>query len=435
MIAALALLLALQGDPRIEKVERLVGNVNRPLLWTPLKVTLTSASDFSGDVVARSGFGFSVARGVKIKAGGSEVVLLPAIDPAEVAAGKSTYRMPRAFVRPDLIVLVDARLPYAGDLVTTEKILYQRIAPEDLEKTMSRGLLEAADLILVREPMGTGIVAATREEAEKAVAAAREHPPALEVVDRAIWPLAPQQSWVPTKKDWALYFVTVYAFAAFVALAVLAKRFPRFGLASVAGVAVLGIAGYWVFPRSQMWIVGQAVEVVPPAGEAREHRLWFLQSALEVTAAEINFPRLVKPVFASMAGTDDSFTIRVGEKGCAVEGLRLLPGRPACFGGAEPGAASLRLTDRVTRPLNGAVLASGARMRFIGDLPAGAAVPADVGEGSVPPGTSFDAWKRFVGSDGLFGIVGRDERAAAHVKSSDLVDEHERPAIFIQRFK
>jgi hypothetical protein len=435
LTAALALLLALQGDPRIEKVERLVGNVNRPLLWAPLKVTLASSSDFSGDVVAKSGFGFAVARGLKLKAGGSEVILLPAIDPSEVAAGKSTYKMPRVFVRPDLIVLVDERLPYAGDLVTTEKVLYQKIAAEDLEKMMPRGLLEAADLILVREPMGTGVVAATREEAEKAVAAAAGHPPSLEAVDRSVWPLAPQQRWVPAKKDWALYFATVYAFAAFVALAVMAKRFPRFGLACVAGVALLGIAGYGAFPRSQMWIVGQGAEVVPPAGEAREYRLWFLQSALEVTVAEINFPRLVKPVFPSAAGTDDPFTLRVGEKGCAVEGLRLLPGRSTCFGGEEAAAPTLRLTDRITRPLNGAVLVRGAAMKFLGDLPSGAAVPAEVGEGGLPPGPSFDAWKRFVGNDGLFGILGRDERAAAYVKSSDLVDEHERPPIFIQRFK
>ena len=429
MIAAWVLLLALQGDPVIEKVEPVVGAVRRPLLWTPLRVTLSSLSDFTGDLVARSGFGFSIARTVTIKAGGREVVLLPAIDPAEVRIGQRTVRPPEAALRPDRIVLVDARLPYAAELVSTDKIFYQKIPAEELTRLLPRGLLEAADIVLVQEPMSGGMVALTRESAEKAVTGVVERAPSLEAADRAIWPLAPQESWVPTKKNWALYFAAVYAFAAFVALTVVAKRFPRFGLVAVSGVAVLGIAGYAAFPRSQMWIVSQAAEVVTPAGETREHRLWFVQSALEMTAGRIEFSRPVKPVFATTGGTDDPFTIRVDERGCSVEGLKLLPGRAACFGGEEGRPPAMR------PELRSAVIVRNGRTRFLGDLPAGAAVPADAPEGGIPPGVQFDAWKRFVGSDGLFGLRSGEDRPAATVKSADLADERDRPAVFIQRFK
>jgi len=411
MTASFALVLLLQADPQIEKVERLVGNVNRPLLWMPLKVTLTSASDFSGDVVATSRFGFSVARAVKIKAGGREEVLLPSIAAEEVIAGKTRFKLPGDVVNPDRIVLVDARLPYAGDLVSTEKVLYQRIAPGDLEKTLPRGLLEAADLVLVKE--GAGTAAPTRGDAEKAVAAVQERPACLEAVDRGMWTQAPQAGWVPAKRTWALFFVTTYAFAAFVALAVVAKRFPKFGFACVGAVAALGIAGYGVFPRGQAWIVGQSAEVVPTAGEGREHRIWFLQCATEIPAAKVDFPRLVKPIFPTMGGTEDPFVLRVDDRGSSVEGLKILPGRPACFGGSEGWA---RAKD--PEALTGAVVVKGGEV-----------------EGSGPLSDEFKAWRRFVGREGRFAVVGRSDRAAGLVQSADLADEHERPPIFIRTLK
>ncbi len=408
MTGLLALLLALQSGPQIEKVERVVGNVNRPLLWTPLKVTLTSATDFSGDIVARSRFGFSVARAVTLKAGNHESILLPALDPDEIVAGKATFKMPKDFVRPDRLVLVDARLPYAGDLVSTNQVLYQRISAEDLEKTLPRGLLEAADLVLVKE--GPGTVAATREEAERALGALKEHAPSLEAVDGPLWTHAPPSGWVPAKRSWTLFFATMYVFAAFVALAVIAKRFPKFGLACAGAVALLGVVGYWQFPRGQAWVVGQAVTVAPPAGAALEHRTWFVHSAAEIPAATLEFPRLVKPIFPTMGGTDDPFTLRVNDRGCSVEGLVLRPGRPACFGGVESVAA----TEPPGTPAQ-TVLVKGGEP-----------------EGPAAGGDPFKMWKRFVGRDGRFSVAGGSDRPAGRVKSSDLADEHERPPIFIR---
>jgi len=410
VIAALALLLMAQADPQIEKVERLI-NVNRPLLWMPLKVTLTSASGFSGDVLVTSRFGFSIARGVSLKAGGREQILLPSLGPEEVVAGKTRVKVPGDVVRPEQIIVVDARLPYAGELVSTEKILYQKISAEDLQKTLPRGLLEAADLILVKE--GPGTIAPTRADAEKAVASLTEPPAALEAVDRAIWTDAPQSGWVPAKRTWTVFFATTYAFAAFVALAVLAKRFPKFGLACVGGVALLGLAGYRAFPRGQLWVVGQAVVVAPPAGAGQEHRVWFLHAATEIPAAKVDFPRLVKPIFPVTGGTDDPFVLRVEDRGGSIEGLKLPPGRPACFGGGE-----VHPEPKEPEGQTGAVTVRDGEV-----------------QGTGPLGSEFKAWKRFVGRDGRFAMAGRTDRAAGLVQSADLADEHERPPIFIRKLR
>jgi len=259
--------------------------------------------------------------------------------------------------------------------------------------------------------------------------------PSLEAVDRAVGPLSPRESWVPTKKNSALFFTVLYAFAAFVALAVLAKRFPKFGLASAAGMTLLGLAGYGVFPRGQLWIVSQPLEVATPNQEAREFRLWFLKSALELPVNRVEFPRLVKPVFATEGGTDDPFKIRVDDIGCSIERLRLHPGRTVCLGGEwgrTPGGGS---SEKVDRALRSAVVVRSGRAKLLGELPKDAPIPADVGEGGIPPGLQFDAWKRFVGRDGLFGILPGREEPFASVKSTDLADERQRPLVLIQRFK
>jgi hypothetical protein len=303
---------------------------------------------------------------------------------------------------------------------------------EDLEATRSRGLLEVADLILLQSAMGPGpgLVVATKEDADKAIAALGDAAPTLEAVDRALWAGAPREGWVPTKKVWTLYFATVYAFVAFVALAVVAKRFPKFGLACVAGVAVLGMAGYGaVYPRSQVWVVGQTATVVDPAGGLQDLRVWFVNSPLELSTS-LEFPRLVKPLFASTAGSNDPFTIRPGERGCRVEGLRLSPSASACFAGMEYPAAS----SDPGQPLNDAVAVRGGRTRFMGDLPAGAALPATLdGESLLHRSPGYDAWGRFVGRDGLFGLLGREETPAKDLKSADLADERERPRVLIRR--
>ncbi|HLY09833.1 MAG TPA: hypothetical protein VKW04_11060 [Planctomycetota bacterium] len=429
MIAALVVALALQGDPLIEKVERLAGDVNRPLLWTPLKITVSSAAGFSGDVVARSGFGFQTAKRIQLASGGRGTILLPAIDPREIVAGTAVHKLSRDFLRPDRIVLVDTRLPYASELVSSPQILYQKIGAEDLESTRPRGLLELADIVLTKDGP------ATREEAEKAVADLGESPAQLEAVDRALWPLAPREGWVPPKKGGALYFAVVYAFVSFVALTVVARRFPKFGLACVVVVVVLGI-GYSVtlFPRRQVWVVSERVQNIGPAGQ-REIRVWFVNSAADVETS-IQFPQLVKPIFSTSGGTDDPFTIRVEERGCRVDGLKLGPTRSACFGTGGPFAPTAVSPVEGPRPLLGAVLVRSGRARFLGDLPEGTPIPeAADGENPVHRSPAYDGWSRFVGKEGLLGIQGRAAVPSGDLSGPDLADERERPRTFIRSWR
>jgi hypothetical protein len=430
MSALLWLFLALQSDPQIEKVERLAGDVNRPLLWSPLKVTVSSAGGFDGDLSARSEFGFQTLRRIRLAPGGRATIILPALDPKEVAAGKAVHKMARDFVRPDRIVLVDTRLAYAAELVSTSQILYQKISPEDLQSTRSRGLLEIADLILTKEGP------ATKEDAEKEVAGLGDPPALLEAVDRTLWPLAPREGWVPPKRDWALYFAVVYAFSAFVALTVVARRFPRFGLACIGGVAVLGMAGYGLlFPRHQVWVVCDRAQDVSPSGETREHRVWFVNAAADLETS-IAFPRLVKPIFPTSGGTDDPFTLRVDERGCRVEGLKLGPARSACFAGTETLALTKPDLEKVTVALSGAVLVREGRPCFLGDLSAGAPIPvAADGENPVHRSAGYDAWSRFVGKDGLFGVLSRDATVSHDLECLDLADERERSRLLILRLR
>jgi hypothetical protein len=418
MIAVLVAALALQADPAIEKVERIAGDVHRPLLWTPLKITVSSAAGFSGDLVARSEFGFQTARKIDVAPGGRTTVLLPALDPRDLSAGKTLHKMSRDFVRPDRIVLVDTRLPYAAELVSTPQVLYQKISPEDLELTRPRGLLDVADLILTKDGP------ATREEAEKAVAALGDSPAQIEAVDRSLWTLAPAEGWVPTKKGWALYFAVVYAFGAFVALTVVARRYPKFGLACVAGVAVLGVAGAaLLFPRHQVWFVSDRLE----EASGRAHRVWFVNSAADLETS-ITFPMLVKPIFATSAGTEDPFTLRVDDRGCRVEGLKLGPGRSACFGATLP-SQNMRMEAGA---LIGVVRLREGRADFVGRLPAGQPIAA-VPEGGNPVHRSpgFDAWARFVGKNGFFGALDRDAVPSQELVCPDRADERERSAYII----
>lgn len=425
MIAAFLLVLALQ-DPKIETIERVAGDVNRAVLWTPLKVTVSSAAGYTGDLKVQSNFGFAIARPLQLAAGGRATVIVPALDPKSVSAGATTVDVPRGTQRPDRIVLVDSRLPYASELTSTAQTLYQKITPEDLAATRSRGLLEAADLILLKESAGPGpgFVAPTREDADKAVAALGTPVAVIEAVDRALWPLAPQEGWVPAKKTRALFFATVYAFASFVALAVLARRFPKFALACVLGTALLGIGAYMLlFPLGHVFVVGQSVD-----DDGRELRLWFVGSALDLETS-IKFPRLVKPLFATSAGTESPFTLVVDEQGCRVDGLQVGPEKMSCFSATEYVAGG-----KGDVALYGAVRVQGGRAKYVGDLAAGAPLPP-VGDGEGPAHRSpgYDAWSRFVGKDGVFGLVEQGDHPSTDLSSPDLADERQQPRARIRR--
>jgi hypothetical protein len=438
-VASLLVLLALQSDPTIERVERLAGPVQRPLRWAPLAVELHAPAAWSGDVVARSGFGFSFARRVSLAAGARQRVLLPSLDPQTVEAGKSSARVPRPSVRADKVVGVDSRLPYASELVAREGVLFVLLPAEDLRPLLAQGLLDALDVILVAEPAGPGpsVVAADRDAAERAIAALGRPPERIEAVDVGAWALAPEGGWVPAKRTAALYFAAVYGLAGFAALVTLARRSARWAAGTVAGLAVLGGTGYVaLFPRGQLWVQESSCEVVPPAGDARVWRLWFVGAATDLTTS-IELPSLAKPVFSQSAGAEEPFTIRVDEgAGCRVEDLHLPSGRAACFASVESRPPSQRASQRIVAPIYRASVLIENRNRDVGDLLPGTSVPREVPEdGPAPLDPEFQVFRRFIATDAVFGRLDASDGPAQGVRSPDLTDPRARPRYYVERFR
>ena len=275
MLALLAALLA-QADPRIEAVERLLGNANRPYLWAPLAVTLSSASGFDGDVVAQSSLGVRLVRRFRIAPGGKERLLLPAIDPQKVTAGASTFLLTGPLRSPDLVVLVDARLPYAGELVSDDKVLYVTIGIPDLEGLLALGVVDACDLVLLKDASGLSLgslrawsVAPLRGDAEKAIGQLGKPGEPVKLVDLDLWALAPEGGWVPAKRDLTILLAVLYALASFGVLAVVGWRFSKWTGMSVGVLAGLGVAAFLIFfPRQQLWISESSCEIVPAVGDA-----------------------------------------------------------------------------------------------------------------------------------------------------------------------
>ncbi len=438
MTAGLLVALLAQAEPRIDKVERLLGDINRPYLWCPLAVTLSSSAGYRGEVAARSSFGFRIAREVDVPAGGRIRVLLPSIDPEEVRAGGAASPVRGEPSSADHLVCVDARLPFASELVSDDRILYRKVEAEDLKRLLAQGLLEACDLLLVADagslPLGTANAwgaAGSLDEARRLVTERLRIAPQVPLVDAELWKLAPAGGWVPAKRDMTLFLGTVYAFAGFAALALLARRHARFAPAGVAAVAALGVAAYvLLFPRGQLWIAEASCEVAPPEGDAVEWRVWFLGAPVPLST-RVEFPRLVKPVLSEASGPEIPFVIRAGEKGCSVQELRLSAGRAVCFAGAEGRPPTLRGSGRIPVPLYGAGMRRGDRSVRLGDLPAGSE-PAGT-EPFEPGEQEARVFGRFLAGDGLFGRLDRGEGAARDVRSPDLADARLRPRYFIGR--
>jgi hypothetical protein len=443
VIPAVLLAVLLQSDPVIEKVERIAGPVQRPLRWAPLAVELHApAGAWSGDVLVRSGFGFSTARRVELAAGGRARVVLPALDPQAVEAGKSSRRVPRASARADRVVGVEAGLPYAVELASDAAVHYVPIAREDLKALLAQGLLDAFDLVLAADAAGlagtTEIVAApTREAAERALALRTRPADRIEAVDAAAWSLAPEEGWVPAKRRMALFFAAVYGLAGFAALVTLARRSARWAAGATAALAILGAGAYGVcFPRGQLWVRESACEAVPLEGEARISRLWFVGAAAELRTS-IEFPRVVKPVFPRSVGAEQPFVLRVGEgPGSRVEELPLPAGGTACFAALEAAAPSMRPAERVPLPLYRASILLANRNRELGDLRPGDALPSSVAEDApAPRDPAFQAFRRFVATDCVFGWLEREERPADAERSPDLADARAHPRFFVGRLR
>lgn len=452
IIALLALSISqAAGDPRIEKVECLLGDAHRPGLFAPLRVTLSSLAGFTGDVVARSSYGYAYAREVRIAAGGTERVLLPAIDPVEVAAGTSAAPVRLSpLTGEQALVAVDARLDYARDLISSVKVSFKALPAEDLRALFAAGLMEAFDLVLLRDreelplaayaSVGAWRQAPSRAEADAALAEVRTHRPAINAIDppwKRLWALAPADRWVPSKRTQAPIFAAMYGFATFVALLVVGPRRARLAAPAVVGVAALFAAAFLVlFPRGRLWAVAHSCEVVVEPGRAAEWRAWFVGSGTAVETG-VEFRRLVKPVLEERDAGENAFVIRAKGGGWRVEGLKIAAGRAACFAGVEERAASAAVAPSLTVPLRRAHVLLGNRNRSLGDLAAGATLPDAVGEdGPAPQEADFAAMgSRFATGDCAFGWLDRVESPANDVGSDDLADARLRPRFILFRLR
>jgi hypothetical protein len=453
-VAVALLLLCLSqaaGDPRIDTLECLLGEAHRPGLFAPLRVTLSSAAGFSGDVTARSSFGYAYAREVKIAAGGTGVVFLPAIDPVEVVAGKSVAPVRLSpLTEEQALVAVDARLDYARDLVSGDRAAFRALPAADLRALLSAGMMEAFDLVLLKDredlplaayaSVGTWKIAPSRAEADAAIAEVRTRRLAITATDppwKRLWALAPADRWVPSKRTHAPIFATVYGFAAFLALLLVGPRRARVAAPAVVGVAALGVVAFLVlFPRGRLWGVVHSCEVVVEPGRSAEWRAWFVGSGTAVET-DVQFPCLVKPVLEERDAGEYAFVIRAGDAGCRVERLRFEAGRAACFAGVVERATKAAAAPSLSVPIYRAYVLRANRNRSLGDLPAGAVLPGEVAEdGPAPREPDFGALgSRFATDDCAFGWLDTAERPADDLHSDDLADARLRPRFILFRLR
>lgn len=444
MVPLLLLAAALADDPRITGVERLLGEIRRPWQWAPLAVTLASEAGFRGDLEVKCPNGFRVVREVDVPPGGRIREVLPSLDPQEVGAGASRVRVPSDPSPAELLVCVDARLPFGADLVSDDRILFRRIEPADLRRLLDQGLLEACDFLLLKDDAGLSLggqphaVTPTLDEARGALKEGlRPDRNRIQWVDAAVWEGAPGDGWVPAKRNMGLFLAVIYGFAGFLALAWTARRRPELVPGAAAAVAVLGLGAFaFAYPRGQLWTNECGVEVVPREGDSVEWRLWFVGAAAPVTTS-VSFPRVVKPVLPDALASEPGVTLRILEPGCRIEALSLAAGRSLCFATSESRVPAFRALDVLPAPLHRATLLRNGRNRSLGDLAAGAAVPEETPreDEPAPRDPAFRPFRRFVQGDSLFGWLDAGERAATDVHSPELADARRRPRLLIQRLR
>lgn len=411
----IVLLLVLAQDPAIRSVDPLVEGVRRGAHWVPLAVTLESSAEWSGDVEIASAFGFTVRRAVRVPAGGSVRILVPAVAPEEVRAGEARTPVPAGRGGADILVGVDGRLEYADRLESGSRVAVRVLAPGDLRTILEEGMADAFDLVLLPpggEPAPPARVAPTLAEARVAIEAVRGPRPAITAVDPRVRNLVPVDPGGGAKREAAVFFAVVYAFAAFAAISAASRRSGRTVAAAVAGVSVLGLLAFAVlFPRGRVWAVAETCRVVRDGGRAEEWRAWFIGSSSDVRT-RLEFSALAKPVFRDAVGAREPFVLRVVEGGCRVEDLRLGPGRVGCFAifrgvaGAAPG-----------RPLAGAGVVKGDLHLDLGDLGEGEEVP-EPGERGRPSDPGVAAFGALLPGSYLYGR--RDAAGGPGLRSPDL---------------
>jgi hypothetical protein len=379
MLFALILsLLALQDRPVIESIRSITGPVARSGCWFPLKVRVSSASAFEGQIAASADAGFEVTRPVRLAAGGSIDLLLPVVvlnstAKVEVRLRRAGAELERRLLPAQIemlgggrLVLLDKDHPEADTLRSQEYELPDETPvrfvvsdPADWSEAAELGALESVDAVVVREEvaldlsmtlwrtLGGAIVTQPRRDLGNHLAKPGVF---FGAVDNRIAGLVWKDPWIRTKRDAAILFFVVYAFGIFVVAFATWRRngSPATLVGGVAGVSLAFAAAYGAFfPKGDLSIVAwQAIVDAPEGGAA--------VTVAEVRAGrpeprEIVFGRLVKPVSPTVAeAAGRLLELRLGEGGsCAARTTGV--GGPLRFVWAE---RAPRVPAGPTAPLN-----------------------------------------------------------------------------------
>lgn len=345
-------LLALQDRPEIQGVESLTGRLARSGCWLPLKVRLASPLPFEGDLTATGDTGIRVTRSVRLPAGGTLSVILPVIAVGPGAKIEVVLRGPSGevdrrplagpleFLGETRLVLVDPAHTEAAALqrekMTVGKgtipVRFVPSDPVDWNEAADMGALEIVDAVVASDRwtpdltmniwrgLGGALVTQPRRELPDRLGGKSGRFPA---VDPASSPFRVNERWIPAKRESAMLFIVVYAFAFFVAVYVTWARKGSPWLLTVAAVAaaILFVAAYGALvPKGNVAIRVWQVQLVGPESPV----------AISVCVpwgpgepGDLEFGRLVKPVHPTIAeATMRDLELRVEEGGrCKARGV------------------------------------------------------------------------------------------------------------------
>jgi len=347
--ALILTLFALQEPPVIREVRSITGPVSRSGCWLPLKVRVESSAPFEGELAASADSGFEVTRPIRLAAGGSLDLLLPVVVLGNGAKVEVRLRGPGVqnvrkilpgqieMLDRERLVLLDKDHPEAEafrsqalELPDETPVRFVVSDPADWNEAAEMGALESVDAVVVRDQvaldlsmtlwktLGGAIVTNPRRDLGNQL---REPGGRFEAVDARVAGLVRKDPWVQSKREAAVLFFVVYAFAIFVVTFATWRRGAGGWtlITSVVGISVLFVGAYAAFfPKGDLTIAAwQAVVDAPEGGAA-------------VTLAEVRsgahaprdivFGRLVKPVAASPAeAAARLLELRLGEGGsCTV---------------------------------------------------------------------------------------------------------------------
>ncbi len=279
MVMHVVALLLLWQTPVIDEAHTLTGGAARIGCWLPVSVTVSSPTPFEGDVAVIAG-PIIVARTAKF------------------AAGER-----RTFVVPALLVSDAARLEVHvrenGQTVTWGRV----------EETI-RILRDTQHLEIAAPPGWRELDPAIFESVDAMDTPDWKPRVRFGVVEVSMVRLIPTDPWIARKRDAAILFVIIYAFAAMVVLFGLLKR-PSGMLAIVCALvafaAIFSGVFFTLFPRGRT-----TVHAWGAVADGMEYRLHI------PSGGPVTYARLAKPVFRSFG--DIRPVEVVLDRGCTVIG-------------------------------------------------------------------------------------------------------------------